>query len=454
MPDLPPPARLTVRVCLGFGVGSLGLAVLLNTVTTLFPALMTTVLGMSAALAGVMLMFSKIYDGVADVIVGLVSDRTRSRIGRRRPYLLIGALLSGISFLLIFMPPRLSPSAMTLYMGFALIVYSSGYALFAVPYLAMAGEMTDGYHERTRLISYRTFFVAAGQTMAAAGTAGLIVWAGGGARGYAVMGLVAGTIVLLSMSLSFIGTATARVVHATTRQALNMDSLRSLLGNRPFMLLMAIKLSQFIAIATISTTKVLFGLNVLGLGYWRLATLALVQNLVLASSLVLWLPLSRRIGKTRCYALATALLAMVYISWFFTRAGVSDAELWVRGALNGVAAAGTTLMGTSMLPDVMEYDRQRTGQRREGIFSSVYTIIEKAGFAIGAGLTGVLVTTFGYIPTLGGNLVQQPGTAIKALYAGSSYIPAAFALLSLLLLYWYRLDEATLRAGAATRAVQ
>jgi GPH family glycoside/pentoside/hexuronide:cation symporter len=454
MSDLPPPARLSVQVCLGFGVGSLGLAVLLNTVTTLFPALMTTVLGMSAALAGVLLMFSKIYDGVADVIVGLVSDRTRSRIGRRRPYLLIGALLSGISFLLIFMPPRLSASAMTLYMGFALIVYSSGYALFAVPYLAMAGEMTDGYHERTRLISYRTFFVAAGQTMAAAGTAGLIVWAGGGSRGYAVMGLVAGTIVLLSMSLSFIGTATARVVHATTRQALNMDSLRSLFGNRPFMLLMAIKLSQFIAIATISTTKVLFGLNVLGLGYWRLATLALVQNLVLALSLALWLPLSRRIGKTRCYMLATALLAVVYISWFFTRAGVSDAELWVRGALNGVAAAGTTLMGTSMLPDVMEYDRQRTGQRREGIFSSVYTIIEKAGFAIGAGLTGVLVTTFGYIPTLGGNLVQQPESAIKALYAGSSYIPAVFALLSLLLLYWYRLDEATLRAGAATRAAQ
>jgi GPH family glycoside/pentoside/hexuronide:cation symporter len=349
---------------------------------------------------------------------------------------------------LLFMPPRIEGRALIVYMLFTLIVYSSGYSLFSVPYMAMSGEMTDGYHERTRLLSYRAFFIAIGQTLSAAGTAALITWAGGGSRGYAIMGLTAGAVTAVALSASFFGTAGARVVAVPPRQKIPPRLLlRSLVSNRPFMLLMGVKLTQYIAIAIVGTTKLLFLLNVLGLGYVGLVHLALVQNVVAAACVPLWVKVARRVGKKGAYLIAIVMLAGLYASWLFAKPGITLAGIWIRAAVNGVAAVGVTLMSNSMLPDVMEYDRLRTGYRREGVFSSIYTILEKVAYALGAGVIGVLLAACGYIPTAQGQLVQQPTSAIAALYAGASLIPAGLVMVSCVLMLCYRLDEGTLRAG-------
>lgn len=438
--------RLPTSLCIGFGIGSFGISILLNTVTVFFPAMMTTVLGQSAAVAGLLLTISKVYDAFADVAIGTVSDRTKHRLGRRRPFLLAGALISALSFVLMFAPPKLAEPALIAWMAAALIVYSTGYSLFAVPYVAMAGEMTDGYHERTRLLSFRAFFISFGQIAASAGTAALIAWAGGGRHGYAVMGVVCAAALAGTMILSYFGTARARIVEAAPKHHFSRrEALATLASNRPFLLLMGVKLAQYCAIAIVSTTKLLFLLNVLGVGYNGLVNLTLVQNLVSAATVPFWVWAGRRIGKRPAYLLATSLLGMLYLSWFFTDASITMTEIWVRGAVNGVAASGTALLSISMLPDVMEYDYRRTGLRREGIFSSVYTVLEKLGYALGAGVIGIYLAAAGYIPTLQGNLVQQPAGAITALYAGSSLIPAGLVVISLVLMWRYRLDEAALK---------
>jgi len=439
-------ARLALPLCLGFGVGSFGIAILLNVVTVLFPAMMTTVLGQSAALAGLLLTFSKLYDIGADIGIGAASDRTRTRIGRRRPYLLFGAVVAGLSFLMIFMPPKLTGTPLTLWMAFALVVYSTGYSLFSVPYMAMAGEMTDGYHERTRLLSFRTFFISVGQLASSAGAAALIGWLGGGSVGYAVMGAVGGALLCAAMMVSFFGTRNARTMPAAPKMRISRRELVSTLSsNRPFVLLMTIKLSQYAAIAMISTTKVLFLLNIVKVGYAGLVNLTLIQNIVGVAVIPLWVWLGRKIGKRPAYLLATAILGMVYISWFFADANITLSGIWIRGAANGVAAAGTTLLSVAMLPDVMEYDRRRTGLRREGVFSSVYSIVEKLGYALGAGIIGVILSSSGFIPTLQGKLVSQPHSAVLALYGGASLIPAALIAFSWLLMLAYPLDEKMLR---------
>ncbi|HUD30775.1 MAG TPA: MFS transporter [Novosphingobium sp.] len=439
--------KLPFGLCLGFGVGSLGIAILLNTVTIYFPVLMTTVLGQSAALAGMLLTASKLYDVVADVVIGMASDRVRSRWGRRRPFMLAGALVAGISFVLMFAPPALDGTALALWMMFALVVYSTGYALFTVPYIAMSGEMTDGYHERTRLLSFRAVFVSLGQTFSAAGTAALVGWFGGGSTGYAWMGAVSAVVLSASMIACFAATAKARQVERPVTPPLPRGAaIRALATNNPFLLLMAIKIGQYMAIAVITTTKLLFLLNVLKLGYAGMAQLTLVQNVVSAISVPLWVALARRIGKRASYLAASVLLMLVYASWYLAVPGLGMGEVWLRGALNGVAAAGTVLMSISMLPDVMEYDRLRTALRREGIFSSAYTIVEKLAFALGAGLIGVLLTAAGFVPTLQGKLVQQPDSAIAALYAGASLVPAALVAASAVLMLFYRLDDRRLAA--------
>jgi GPH family glycoside/pentoside/hexuronide:cation symporter len=438
--------RLPLPLCLGFGIGSFGIAILLNVVTVLFPAMMTTVLGQSAAVAGLLLTFSKLYDVGADVAIGAISDRTKTRIGRRRPYLLVGAIVSGLSFLMIFMPPALTGTALVLWMGLALVVYSTGYSLFSVPYMAMAGEMTDGYNERTRLLSFRTFFISIGQLASSAGAAALIGWFGGGALGYAVMGGVAGFLLSGAMITSFFGTSNARMMPAAPKTHYTRRELFSTLtSNRPFVLLMVIKLAQYAAIAMISTTKVLFLLNIVKVGYAGLVNLTLIQNIVAIAAIPLWVWLGKRIGKRPAYLLATGLLGLVYISWFYTDANITMTGIWVRGAANGIAAAGTTLLSVAMLPDVMEYDRLRTGLRREGIFSSVYTIVEKLGYALGAGIIGVVLSVSGFLPTMQGKLVQQPHSAVMALYSGASLIPAGLIAISWLLMLSYPLDEKMLR---------
>lgn len=445
--DGPLIARIPMKLCLGFGVGSFGISVLLNTVTTFFPALMTTVLGQSAALAGLLLTVSKLYDVFADLLIGAASDRTRSRWGRRRPYLVAGAFVSGVSFLLIFIPPQLEGWALIAWTLFGLIVYSTGYSLFSVPYIAMAGEMTDGYHERTRLLSFRAFFISLGQIAASAIAAAVVGWWGGGSAGYAAMGAITGAMLTAAMLVSFFGTRGARQVTERPAKAhFNKgEAVRTLLSNRPFVLLMTIKISQYMAIAVISTTKLLFLLNVVGIGYVGLINLTLVQNVVSALCLPLWVKLGRRIGKRPAYLLATALLGLVYISWYFTGPGLTMPGVWIRGAFNGVAAAGVTLMSIAMLPDVMEYDRLRTGIRREGIFSSFYSIVEKLGYALGAAISGGILAIAGYVSTTGGKLVVQPDSAILGLYAGASLIPAALIAISFLVMLFYPLDEAMLR---------
>jgi GPH family glycoside/pentoside/hexuronide:cation symporter len=314
----------------------------------------------------------------------------------------------------------------------------------------MAGEMADGYHERTRLLSFRAFFISFGQIAASAGTAMLITWGGGGRPGYALMGCVAAAALFLSMSASFFGTAKARIVHATAKHNFSRrEALATLASNRPFLLLMGIKLAQYMAISIISTTKLLFLLNVLKVGYAGLVNLTLVQNLISAATVPIWVKVAKKIGKRPAYLVATGTLGIVYISWYFTGEGITYWGLWWRGAANGVAASGTALLSVAMLPDVMEYDFRRTGLRREGIFSSVYTIIEKVGYALGAGIIGVLLAKAHYIPTLQGNLITQPASAVSAMYAGSSLIPASFVVISLILMWLYPLDEKLLARTTA-----
>lgn len=442
--------RLPLSLCIGFGVGSFGISILLNTITTFFPVLMTTVLGQSAALAGVLLTISKLYDIVADIVIGAVSDRTRSRWGRRRPFLLAGAVIAAVSFIMIFMPPALTGDALMVYMGLGLIVYSTGYALFAVPYIAMAGEMTDGYHERTRLLSFRAFFVTIGQIAASAGTAAIIEWGGGGSHGYAVMGGATAAVLFTTMALCFFGTAKARAVEAPPRSHQpGWRQIRSLAANQSFMVLMAIKTCQFMAIAVVGTTKLLFLLNVLKIGYAGLVQLTLVQNIAAAATVPAWVWFAKRFGKRTGYLCATGLLAVTYFSWVFTGEGASTASIWARGFFNGVAATGTTLMSVSMLPDLMEYDRLRTGERREGVYSSLYTIVEKIGYAIGPGLIGLLLAGSGFVATTRGAIVHQPDSALRALYIGMAVLPSALVVVSFLMMLFYRIDEKRLQEERA-----
>jgi GPH family glycoside/pentoside/hexuronide:cation symporter len=438
---------LRTGLCISFGVGTIGVSIVLNTVAVYFPALMSTVLGVSPAVAGSMLMMSKIYDAFADLFIGSASDRSASRWGRRRPFLLAGALMSFASLLVIFLAPSLEGNALLIYMGLALILYSTGYSLFNVPYLAMPAEMTDNFDQRLRLISFRTAFIGIGQLFSLAVTAWLIQFGGGGAAGYRLMGAVMATIALVTMLVAFFGTRSARMIpRGLDSHKLNLGDMRSLGQNRPLMLLMGAKATQYIAFGIMQPANLLFLLNVAKTGYTGMVHMAVAQNLTVFAAQPIWLRLGRRFGKRNCYLAAILIMIPVSLSWYWVGAGVPMWEVWLRAAGFGFASGGALLMSTSMLPDCSEYDRRRTGQRREGLISSLYAVNEKIGFALGALALGWGLSLGGYVATTGGKIIDQPANAIWALFAVKAFIPSAVLAVGLLLIWLYDLDEAKLRA--------
>jgi glycoside/pentoside/hexuronide:cation symporter, GPH family len=442
--------RIPLSISLGFGVGTVGVSILLNTVAVYFPAMMVTVLGFSPAVAGYLLTGSKIYDVGADLAIGVVSDRTRSRWGRRRPFLFLGSLIGALAFVALFNPPpALSGTALIAVIALVLVVYSTGYSLFNVPYLAMPSEMTSDYHQRTNLLSYRTFFISIGQLIALSGAAALIALFGGDRAGYSRMGLVLGGIVLLATMASFFGTANADkgapVEHAPRLGFLKNAKLA--LQNRPFVMLIACKFCNLLALSATTSTQLLFLLNVAKVGYQGQLALSLGLNIAMGLSMPIWVLLGKLMGKRNGYIAATVVYALATLSWLLAGPGEPTTALVVRGAFTGISSGGMLLLGISMLPDTMEYDLRRTGLQRAGVFSSVYAIIEKLAFAVGPGLIGVYLAAMHYVPTMHGHLVAQPPSAVHALYVGMALIPVALSAIGILLLLFYKLDEKTLKAA-------
>ena len=435
--------RLPLKTCLGFGVGTIGVSIMLNAVTAYFPAFMSTVLGQSTEIAGLLLMASKLYDAVADVWIGTWSDRTRSRWGRRRPFLLAGAFVSSASFLMLFVPGPMDQPTLIGYMCVALVLYSTGYSLFNVPYMAMPSEMCDSFAERTRLISYRTVFVSIGQLLALAGTAALISFGGGGALGYRIMAVVIATVILMSMVAAFFGTSSARRIESTSAaaHAVSWKQTLQLLNNRPVVMLVGAKIFQFLAFASVATTGLLFFLNVLHVGYVGQIHLSVAVNVTVALVMPLCVWLGRTIGKRNTYLLGVLFFCFGSLSWLWADSSITIPEIWLRGIVSGFGSGALILMSISMLGDTMAYDRRLTGVHREGLMSSVIAVVEKASFAVGVAILGLALKWVGYVPTVGGALVEQPTSAVWGLYVGNAVIPALMFLVNGWFLFRYDLDE-------------
>lgn len=434
--------RLSLKVCLGFGVGTIGVSIMLNTVTAYFPAFMTTVLGQSPELAGYLLMGSKLVDAIIDVMIGRMSDHTRSRWGRRRPFLAIGAIVSAASFFMLFAPPQMSQGALIAYMIAALVLYSAGYSLFNVPYMALPSELTEGFHERTRLISFRTIFVSIGQLLALAVTAALIESGGGGVEGYMMMGLVMALIIFGAM------TGTALSVPTTHHQPVEKEHVKPLTvqlkimwANRPFIMLVGAKIFQFLSFASLATTGLLYLLNVVGIGYQGQIIWAVTQNIVLALSMPIWVRLGKRFGKKAAYLMGVVIFCLSALSWLPADETITTTGVIVRGVFAGFGSGAIILMSISMLADTMAYDRAVAKEGREGLLSSTIAVIEKVSFAFGVAVLGVALKQFGYIPTVDGNLVEQPESAVFAMKMGFAVLPAIFFLANGAFLFFYKLDE-------------
>jgi GPH family glycoside/pentoside/hexuronide:cation symporter len=314
----------------------------------------------------------------------------------------------------------------------------------------MPAEMTDDAVSRTSLISWRSFFIAVGQLVSVAGGAQLIGLFGRGERGYSVMGLTLALVIVCTTQLTVVFTAKARRQERveTSSPVRALAHVRLVFSNLPFVLLMTAKLFLLFGQAATASTQLLFLLNVARVGYAGQVWFSLAENIALAGSLVLWVKAINRWGKRPIYLIGLFAQCLIYLAWLLPGVEETAWTLATRGFMRGVFSAGILLAGTAMLPDTMQYDFYKTGLRREGMFASVYAIVEKIAFALAPALIGGFLAFGGYIPTTGGAIVDQPESAVQSLYLllVGAPILANFAAASLI--WFYRLDAAALsRAG-------
>ena len=431
---------------MNFGTGAMGMAVILNTMGGVFAPFMTNFLGIGAGAAATLLLVSKLYDMVTDPLMGVVSDRTTTRWGRRRPFLMLGGVVSAIGLTLVFNPPAIDIQAWLIaYVLGSLLVIYTGYTLFNVPYLTMPAEMTSSYHERTTLMSYRVVFLNIGALIAVSSFA-LVQWLGNDRAAHGTMGWAFAILIFLGSTYCFFGTAPARQTVRKEHAYSVGTQVRTAVENRPLMLLLSAKFCQLLGVSLSTATGVYFKVAVLGLSY-QLTTLYLyTSSLVILAVIPAWNMASRRYGKRLAYMAATAGYALVTLTWLLATADDPLSYIFIRAVLLGICAAGILVMGPALLPDAVEYDYLKTGMRREGTLSSFYSTVEKLAFAIGPALALYFLSWFGYQAGTEGLEIEQPQTAIIAIYMGAGLTPAALNALSLVFLFKYDLSEDRLKA--------
>jgi GPH family glycoside/pentoside/hexuronide:cation symporter len=425
------PAPLPLSLCLGWAAGTLGVSVMFNAVNILLLRYMTDFLGIAAAAASALIASSKIYDAILNPVMGVVSDRTVSRWGRRRPWLLAGSVIAALALpALFYLPAQVPREWMIAAVAFAVFFYATGYTVFNVPYLAMPAEMNLDYHGRSRIMAFRVATIGIGTLVAGAG-APLVVGAfGGGVAGHGAMAWLLGAIVLLAGLVCVAGTRRAAFT-LRSEQAGDQSfgaQWRMAAQNRPFLVLMLVKLLQLLGFAVSQAGLAFFAAHVLRTGNAAIATIITASTISLIASQPLWLALSRRIGKVPVYWLAALTFAAGQLGWLLTGAGTAGWAVAAIALLGGVGSGGMLLIGQSLLPDTIAHDRQLTGLNREGALTGVYSMVEKIAYALGVTAAGLILAAGGYASGLGDASDSQSATAIAAIYACVAWVPALFVI--------------------------
>lgn len=414
-PETPAPAgslhQLSLGTFFGFSLGMIGDRIFRDAPALLLLMYMTNYLSIPPAMAGLAIFVPKLLIIFVDPMVGTMSDRLDTRWGRRRPLMLIGALLASIAIVLFFHVPRFeTPRAQAIDMSIIVFLGFAGYSLFSVPYLVMASEIADTDAERRTIMSWRVVFMAIGLSISAF-SGGFVQAIGGGAQGYATMSWVYGAICLVTMLVTVAATSGVPITSGDRTTMNFANQIRLLASSRRYLRLLLVGFLQKLGEGLGYGSFAFFCIYVVqqplsGIG---LVVLAATVGQVLTQPL--WLRASARWSPSILYTVGVLGWCLNLLLWLAMK---GQSELWLipLGLQAGASAGGFLMVTLSMLSNIMAADAAETGVNREGIFSGFWLAAEKLAFATGALIVGVVIGLFGFVESANGVQVRQTPTAI------------------------------------------
>jgi len=394
----------------------------------------TDVLLISPAAIGAIFMISRLWDAISDPITGFLSDRTRSRMGRRRPWIAASIIPIGAMYVMMWSPPaNLQGSMLVTWMALGVVGFYTAMTIFIVPHTALGAELTDAYHDRTRIFGYRHVIWTLG-TIVAVGGMQFIIDAEAPRDVARQSSVAVSTITAVLLLLSVV--ALRERPDFQGRGGTNpLHSFRDVWRNRHARLLLIIFLIENLGSATIGVLTFYVAKYVIMrpdlTGYFIFAYMG-----ASIAFIGIWLPLSRRFGKTRLWLSSMLLTACAFGGMFF----VAEGRIYLisfLAVLGGTAAGCGAMIGPSIQADVIDYDEYETGQRKEGTYFAAWNFVFKSATGIMIMATLTVLEWVGFEPNV--EQTDQVKFAIVALY---SLAPLSCYLVGALLLSSFSLDEA------------
>jgi sugar (Glycoside-Pentoside-Hexuronide) transporter len=420
-----------------YGCGDAANNIVWSSIATFMVFFLTDVAGIPAAVAGIIMLFARLFDGVVDIVVGLMVDRTHTRFGKSRPWLLWMCLPFGVLTVLLFSVPNLDTAGKTVYFAVVYTLINIVYSCINIPYSTLNTMITQDQYQRSLLNIYRMVGAALMSLVVSAGTAGFVKSLGNGPdawqkvfTGYAIL-----SIILFLITFGF----TKERVKAPPSAGGNSagvsvrKQISALLKNKYLWIIISMMFMLYIynglAGSSIYYCKYILGKEDL-LGVIQVAGTLPAMVMVFAVA-----PLVKKYGKRNC-ALAGTVVSV--IGNILMAANSDNFPMVLTGlVIRGIGMTPLACTGFAMVYDTIEYGDWKTGIRSEGLICSVSGLTSKVGTGLGAALIGWLLTSGGYSA---GSAAQTAGSLL-AIKAGFIYLPMVFSLFSIIALFFYKLDQ-------------
>jgi oligogalacturonide transporter len=426
---------------IGYGMGDIyggGAGVVISFYYLIF---LTDVIRIAPALAGTVILVSKIYDSITDPFEGLIADRTRTIMGRRRPYLLFGIPLVFLSFFALFYPFSMASqtgrfwAVMLSYLFFSTIV-----SIVMLNYNALHAEITLDYNERSSLSSIRIFFSTVASIVAALLPLEIVKAFPDVHTGYIVMGLAFGAF----FALPYIATVAAVKERPEFQRPPEPFNWRRAFidpfKNRTFVYTLAMYLFAFVAIDTVSTIVAYFVKYYLH----RSGEVSFVNGALLVAqvvSLPFYVALSKRTSKIRGYNIGLAIWVVAMLFSFLLSPALASVWVYVFAAIVGLGTGGIVVMIYAIFPDIPDVDELHSGERREAIYSALVTFIRKFSSALAIFAVSNVIGWAGYVPPIqqvtngATKLIEQPQSDIFLLVLRLIFMLLPIVLLAFALVF-------------------
>ncbi|MBE9017481.1 MFS transporter [Chroococcidiopsidales cyanobacterium LEGE 13417] len=443
--------KLDLKTKLAYGAGDLGPAIAAGIGGFFLLVFFTNVAGIPAGLAGSILLIGKIWDAVNDPIVGVLTDKTKSRRwGRRLPWLFYGAIPFGIFFFLQWIVPRFStePTSQmwSLFWYYVVIgvVSQVFYTVVNLPYTAMTPELTQDYDERTSLNSFRFIFSIGGSIFSLILAQIVFSTISDRQQQFFILAAICAVVATLSLYWCVYGTRDRLLAFEARRTAVDeppalpiKEQFKIVFTNKPFLYVIGIYLFSWLAVQVTASIIPYFVVNCLQLREAQVPTVLIAVQGTAIFMLIVWSHLSKKIGKKTVYFMGIILWILAAIGLYFLQPGQLGL-MFALAVITGMGVSTAYLIPWSMMPDVIELDELNTGQRREGIFYGFMVLLQKFGLAFGLFLVGNALQASGFREAAAGQeLPTQPESALFAIRLAASVLPVIFLIGGLVLAYFY-----------------